>query len=261
MAMLRENPALLTSATEEILRWGTVTMHFRRTALADTELAGSRIHRGDKVVLWFMSGDYDERQFLEAISSESDRLAQLVSNLLDLSRIEAGLLSLRRMPCDLEELVDRARRRLPPTVATIAVDIPKDLPFLDVDAARLEVVLHNLLSNAQAYGSGHIRVSAENQDGTVTVQVVDDGPGIEADELPHIFERFYRAERGSQLRAGGTGLGLAICKALVEAHGGSIWAESSEGRTIIAFTIATTQLARGAAAEDHGSVPNTARAS
>jgi signal transduction histidine kinase len=69
------------------------------------------------------------------------------------------------------------------------------------------------------------------------VSVADEGPGIAPDELPHIFERFYRAQRGLQRRSGGTGLGLAICKAFVEAHGGRIWAESDEGGTTISFSL------------------------
>jgi PAS domain S-box-containing protein len=230
--------------------------HELRTPLSAIKGYASTLLQDD--VSWSAS---DERQFLEAISSESDRLAQLVTNLLDLSRIEAGLLSLHRAPCDLEELVDGAVRRLPPSSVDLAVAIPADLPLLDADAARLEVVLHNLLSNAQAYGSGHVKVSAEHRDGSVVVQVADDGPGIGADELPHIFERFDRAQRGSRLRAGGTGLGLAICKAFVEAHGGSIWAESNPRGTTIAFTVPTASLSHEATRDSDGPIPKTARAS
>jgi signal transduction histidine kinase len=101
----------------------------------------------------------------------------------------------------------------------------------------MEVVLHNLLANALAYGNGRVQVTAEPRDGAVLVCVADDGPGIDADELPHIFERFYRATRGYQQRAGGTGLGLAICKAFVEAHGGAIWAVSGTHGTTISFSV------------------------
>jgi signal transduction histidine kinase len=101
-------------------------------------------------------------------------------------------------------------------------------------------------------------VSAERSDGNVVVHVADDGPGIASDELPHIFERFYRARRGSHLRAGGTGLGLAICKAFVEAHGGSIWAESSECGTTISFTVGA---ASSGASPQEESLPRQARVS
>ena len=230
--------------------------HELRTPLSAIKGYASTLLQDD--VSWAAS---DERQFLEAISAESDRLAQLVTNLLDLSRIEAGLLSLHREPCGLQELVDNAVRGLPPPSVATTVDIPSTLPMLDADAARLEVVVHNLLSNAQAYGSAHIRVSATHRDGSVVVEVVDDGPGIAADELPHIFERFYRAKRGSQMRVGGTGLGLAICKAFVEVHGGTIWAESSARGTIIAFTVPTVSLSGEAAHDNDGSISTTARAS
>ena len=183
------------------------------------------------------------------------------ANLLDLSRTEAGLLSLHRAPCSLDALVDNAVRRLPPSSVTTTVKLPARLPLLDADAARLEVVLQNLLSNAQAYGSTDMKVSAEYRAGSVVVHVADDGPGIEADELPHIFERFYRAKRGSHLRAGGTGLGLAICKAFVEAHGGAIWAESSSRGTIITFTVPTVSLSLEATQDNDGSVSRTVRAS
>lgn len=230
--------------------------HELRTPLAAIKGYASTLLQDD--VSWAPA---DEQQFLEAISSESDRLAQLVTSLLDLSRIEAGLLSLHRAPCRLDTLVDNALRRLPVSSGTIATDIPADLPPLDGDRARLEIVLQNLLSNALAYGNGHVDVSAELQDGSVVVRVADDGPGIADDELPHIFERFYRAKRGSKLRAGGTGLGLAICKAFVEAHDGSIWAESTSHGTTIAFAVAAAPLSREGAPPDDVPIPKTARAS
>ncbi|HEX6507282.1 MAG TPA: ATP-binding protein [Chloroflexota bacterium] len=228
--------------------------HELRTPLAAIKGYASTLLQDD--VSWSPN---DERQFLEAISSESDRLARLVSNLLDLSRLEAGLLPLHRAPCRLEDLLNVAVDRLAASTLDLAIDIPMDLPPLDADAARLEVVLHNLLSNALAYGTGWINVSAELRDGSGVVRIANDGPGIGADELPHIFERFYRAKRGSTLREGGTGLGLAICKAFVEAHGGSIWAESSEGGTVIAFTVATVPPSCEVAQDDDRPVPDAVR--
>ncbi len=179
----------------------------------------------------------DQRHFLHTISAEADRLAALVSNLLDVSRLEAGLLLLRRVPWRLEELVDSALRRLHAPTLEITVDIPPDLPALEVDRARIEVVLHNLLANALTYGNGQVGITAEPSADAVLVRVTDNGPGIGDDELPHIFERFYRARHGHQQRSGGTGLGLAICKAFVEAHGGVIRAESGAHGTAITFTI------------------------
>ena len=181
----------------------------------------------------------DQRHFLSTISSEADRLAELVSNLLDLSRVEAGLLSLRRGPHALKALVARAVERVSPPPTTMRIHIPNDLPLVDVDAARIEVVFQNLVSNAAKYGDGVVDLSATTDRGTVVVSVSDDGPGISAEDAPHIFERFYRARHARRQQVGGTGLGLAICKAFIEAHGGVIRVESNPERTSIIFTLPT----------------------
>src|SRR5207247_2866383 len=119
----------------------------------------------------------------------------------------------------------------------ISPHTPDELPLLNVDSARIEVVLHNLVANALVYGEGEVRITAERRDDGIVVSVSDNGPGIAPDELPHVFERFYRAQRGRQQHSGGTGLGLAICKAFVEAHGGVIWAESSVRGATISFSL------------------------
>ncbi len=178
----------------------------------------------------------EQRHFLQTISDEADRLAQLVGNLLDMSRIEAGLLPLERAAWSLHALVTRAAQRLGQPIARLEQQIPSDLPLIEVDGPRIEVVLRNLLANARAYGEGAVLVSAACDGDQMIVSVADDGPGIAPDELPQIFERFYRAGRGLRQRSGGTGLGLAICKAFVEAHGGRIWVESHEGTTF-SFTL------------------------
>jgi signal transduction histidine kinase len=206
--------------------------HELRTPLAAIKGHASTLLQGD--VTWPLA---DQHHFLRTISGEADRLAQLVSNLLDLSRQEAGLLLLNRVPVRLQDLVARTVQRLGQPDACIAVDIPDDLPALDADAARIEVVLRNLLSNALAYGEGEVRVTAVRRRDEIVVSVSDNGPGIAPDELPHAFERFYRARRGREQRSGGTGLGLALCKAFVEAHGGAIWAESGGQGTTISFSL------------------------
>lgn len=206
--------------------------HEVRTPLAAIKGYASTLLQED--VSWPLA---DQRQFLQTISSEADRLAQLVSNLLDLSRQEAGLLLLQRTPVSLQDLVTRIIRRLSSPDFTIATEFPGDLPPVNIDAGRMEVVLQNLITNAFVYGAGVVNISASRQDDTVIVSVSDNGPGIDADELPHVFERFYRARHGRQQHSSGTGLGLAICKAFIEAHGGSIWAESSVHGTIISFSL------------------------
>ncbi|HEU5099627.1 MAG TPA: ATP-binding protein [Roseiflexaceae bacterium] len=206
--------------------------HELRTPLAVIKMHASTLLQAD--VVWSPA---DQRQFVQEMSDEADQLAQLVSNLLDLSRLEAGLLQLARAPSQIDQLIARTVRRLHDPIPRLTVVAPPDLPSLDVDQPRIEVVIHNLLTNALAYGNGTVRIAAEKCDPAIVIRVTDDGPGIAPDELPHLFERFYRAARGQQRRSGGIGLGLAICKAFVEAHGGRIWAESSAQGTTFAFSL------------------------
>ena len=209
--------------------------HELRTPLAAIKGYASTLLQKD--VSWSPA---DQHHFLQTISSEADRLAQLVSNLLDLSRQEAGLLLLNRTPTSLSDLVARSISHMNPQHTKITVDIPADLPLINVDSARIEVVLHNLLRNALIYGDGAVRISARRQYNSLVIAISDNGPGIATDELPHVFERFYRAQYGRQQHSGGTGLGLTICKAFIEAHGGTIWAESggeSEPGTTFSFSL------------------------
>jgi len=206
--------------------------HEVRTPLAAIKGHASTLLQED--VTWSPA---DQRHFLQTISGEADRLAQLVSNLLDLSRQEAGLLLLNRVPTRVQDLVAKTIERLSHPNVVISLHIPDELPLVNVDSARIEVVLHNLVANALVYGEGEVRITAERRDDGIVVSVSDNGPGIAPDELPHVFERFYRAQRGRQQHSGGTGLGLAICKAFVEAHGGVIWAESSVRGATISFSL------------------------
>ena len=227
---------LLRDVTREVDQFKTSLLtavgHELRTPLAVIKMHASTLLQED--VVWSPT---EQRQFVGEISDEADRLAQLVSNLLDLSRLEAGLLQIARVPCRLDQLVARMMRRLPEPIPNLTVAISPDLPLLEVDEPRIEVVLRNLLSNAQAYGNGAVRIATAQDGSTIVVRVSDDGPAIAPEELPHLFERFYRAARGQQRRSGGIGLGLAICKAFVEAHGGRIWAESDEQGTSFAFSL------------------------
>jgi signal transduction histidine kinase len=206
--------------------------HELRTPLAAIKGHASTLLQED--VTWPLA---DQRHFLQTISGEADRLAQLVSNLLDLSRQEAGLLLLNRGPIRVQDLVAKTIERLKHPHVVISLHIPGDLPLVNVDSARIEVVLRNLVANALMYGEGKVRITAERRDDVIVVSVSDNGPGITPDELPHVFERFYRAQHGHQQHSGGTGLGLAICKAFIEAHGSSIWAESSTRGTTISFSL------------------------
>ncbi len=206
--------------------------HELRTPLAAIKGHASTLLQED--VTWSLA---DQRHFLQTISSEADRLAQLVSNLLDLSRQEAGLLLLNRMAVRVQALVAKTIEQLSRPGVMISSHIPADLPLVNVDSTRMEVVLHNLVANALAYGEGAVHITAERRENEIVVSVSDNGPGIDPDELPHVFERFYRARHGRQKHSGGTGLGLTICKAFIEAHGNSIWAENGVQGTTISFSL------------------------
>ena len=181
-----------------------------------------------------------QHEFLTIISDESDRLTNLVNNLLDLSRIEAGSLRLAREQCDIKEVIRRSAKQarlLPDNVFEIQVQ--SRLSKVYADPPRLESILRNLIENAAKYGGerAKIRVEVCKQTENVLFKVMDDGPGIPEEERQHIFERFYRVDDSLARLTSGAGLGLAICQGLVRAHGGKIWAESQEVGACIAFTI------------------------
>lgn len=180
--------------------------------------------------------DWDEttrREFLSIIDQESDRLSELIGNLLDMSRIEAGTLRVEPEPTDLRPIVEDM-------VAGFAVmtrshhlkaDLPLDLPLVNADPRRVRQVLRNLVENAVKYspGGGPITITLRPSDGQLQVSVSDRGIGIEPQYLDHLFDRFYQVDSASTRRVGGSGLGLSICKAIIEAHHGRIWVESERG--------------------------------
>jgi two-component system, OmpR family, sensor histidine kinase KdpD len=185
------------------------------------------------------------RELLTSINQEIDYLTRLVQNLLDMSRIEAGSLKPNREWLPFEDLVEGALRRAAPVIKDRPVEIKMvELPPVYVDAVEIQQVLVNLLDNAAKYAhpGTAIRLQAWAGHGNVSVRVVNEGAGIPKEDLSRVFDRFYRARSGRDRKVPGTGLGLAICKGFVEAHGGSIWAESTPDReTSILFTIPITE--------------------
>ncbi|MET0516356.1 MAG: ATP-binding protein [Nitrospiraceae bacterium] len=173
---------------------------------------------------------------LENIHQELDYLNRLVSNLLDMSRIEAGTLAHNRDWHLLDELVEGAVRRVGAELESrpLQIHLAPNLPPVYVDAVELQLVLTNLLENAVKYsppGSG-IVLKASIAKETVEIRVENEGEALVPDEARRIFERFYRTSEAKIRSIRGTGLGLAICKAIVEAHGGSIAAHSQSGQPI-----------------------------
>ncbi len=167
-------------------------------------------------------------------------LTRLVDDLQELAVAEAGQLRLERRPVAVAEIVARALPPLTPTAPAVRADLEPDLPLVDGDAERLRQVLGNLLQNARNHTppEGEIVVSARCVGAEVAVCVRDTGAGIAPEHLPHLFERFYRADPARARATGGAGLGLAIARHWVEAHGGRIWVESEVGRgSAFTFTL------------------------
>ena len=172
------------------------------------------------------------RQFFRIIGDQADHMSELVSDLLDVARIETGALPVSPEPAEAALLVERARSAFTSAGGAnpLEIDIEPDLPLVLADRRRVVQVLVNLLTNAARHSpeASVIRVSAAREDVHVAVSVSDQGRGIPAEHLPHLFRKFAGGRPGepSGERGGDTGLGLAICKGIVEAHGGRIRAES-----------------------------------
>jgi signal transduction histidine kinase len=221
----------------------SMVSHELRTPLASI--------KGYARTLLAADGNWDEttkHEFIAIIADESDKLSDLVENLLEMSRIEAGRVPITPEPMLLQRfcrgVVDRVSLHHPDIKFGCAV--PKDLPLVEADPRRVEQVLVNLLQNAAKYSKGDlILVRARYEDGSseVIVCVEDNGVGIAPEHLPHIFDKFYRVERadagsGENAESAGTGLGLSIAQKLVEAQGGRIWVESKLGTgTTFSFTL------------------------
>ena len=170
---------------------------------------------------------------LEAILQQNHTLARLVEDLRTLALADAGQLNLNRSLNDLVALVENVIDRFQPQASARQVKlvfepVQRAIPLLSIDPIRIEQVITNLVSNALRYTpeEGTIQLSLSQQAGQVHLQVHDNGPGIGAKDLPHIFERFYRAGQSRSREEGGTGIGLAIARQLAEAHGGSLSASN-----------------------------------
>jgi PAS domain S-box-containing protein len=174
------------------------------------------------------------RELASVIVSEASRLSRLVDKLLDLSRLQGGAASPRRVHCSIEEIVDSALEQLPSADDQFEVEIDSELPGVHTDATQLERALVNLFENASRFsGKGPVRVSATASGGDVFVRISDRGPGIAEEERERVFEPFYRGSDGHGSHAG-SGLGLAIVRGFVEANGGRVWAECpGEGTTFV----------------------------
>ena len=164
---------------------------------------------------------------LAVIEEEADRLSKMIDDLLDASRLQAGGLSLSRADVSLANLSNRIAERFAKQSKnhSIETDFPEKFPIILADETRIEQVVTNLVSNALKYAAkGTIKISGTARPEQVIICVSDQGPGIEARDLPHIFDRFYRSSKAVK-QTKGAGLGLYLARAIVEAHGGRIWAD------------------------------------
>jgi signal transduction histidine kinase len=200
----------------------SIVSHELRTPVALIKGYASTLRRDD--AKWDRGVIKDS---LAVIEEEADRLSRMIDDLLDASRLQAGGLSLSRADVSLPEMARQLAERFGTQTSkhTFVVDFPKKFPVLLADQTRIEQVLANLISNALKYSaSGEIRISGQARPEQVIVCVSDEGPGIEAKDLPHVFDRFYRSTKAAK-QTKGAGLGLYLARAIVEAHGGRIWVD------------------------------------
>jgi signal transduction histidine kinase len=190
-------------------------------------------------------GEINEKQeeYLDDILSSGNHLLDLINDVLDLSKVEAGQVELEVAPFSLSEALERGvvmvRERAAKNGVQVGLELAPDVDEVRADERRIRQVVFNLLSNAVKFtpAGGNVVVATEQGDGEVLVSVADTGPGIAPEDQGRIFEEFQQTEVGVRQREG-TGLGLALSKRLVELHGGRIWVESEPGKgSRFAFTL------------------------
>lgn len=217
MEILRRTDALRAALLSSV-------SHDLRTPLTSIKAAASSLLQED--VHW---SDEERHSFTQTIEREADRLNRLVENLLDLSRIEGGALTLEKEWYPIDELLHDVLGRMEPLLQgrTVKLDLPADLPPVELDYLMIDQVFTNLLENAQRHtpqGSS-IEITVLTSASELILSVADHGPGIPPSDLERIFDKFYRV-MGPARKRGGTGVGLSVCRGFVEAHGGRIWAEN-----------------------------------
>jgi two-component system sensor histidine kinase KdpD len=230
--MMAARSAAETERVRNILL-ASVSHDFRTPLASILGSATSLLDFGDRL-------DSDAKTgLLREIKAEAEGLDEMVRNLLAMTRIDAGVLELRRDWVDLREIVERvinaAKRR--GAALAVALELPPALPLIRADASLIEQALGNVVNNVVSHAPQRTRlvIDAIVAQQSVAIRVTDDGPGIPAEIMPHVFEKFVQGRIGNERgggKPGGTGLGLAIAKGIVEAHGGSVAAESpvADGR-------------------------------
>jgi PAS domain S-box-containing protein len=175
----------------------------------------------------------EKREYLETIDKNADRLIELIEQLLEMSQLGVGMLSIKKTPTDVINLcrttISEARVRS--RSHDFVLDLPQKLPRINIDDRRIRQVLDNIIDNAAKYSDSgtEIALSVRKTGNELLFTVTDHGAGIPKKDLPRIFHHMFHSPRGQKIGVPGAGLGLSICKGLIEAHGGKIWIESEEG--------------------------------
>ncbi|MFS2012103.1 DUF4118 domain-containing protein [Azospirillum sp. CT11-132] len=231
------------AAETERLRSALLTSisHDLRTPLASIlGSATSLVSYGPKM------DEEDRRDLAATIQDEAERLNRFIANLLDMTRLESGAIRPRTGAVDLSEVVGSALERVSRILAghRVDIDLPVDLPMVDIDAVLIEQALFNLLDNAGKYAPAGslITVRGRQDGGLVRIEVLDEGSGIPSEDVERIFDKFYRVHAQDRQRAG-TGLGLAICRGFVEAMGGTVTAGNRLDRSGAVFTLTLPKAA------------------
>jgi signal transduction histidine kinase/CheY-like chemotaxis protein len=192
----------------------------------------------------------DQRDFLAIVKTNTDRLVDLINELLDISRIEAGRVELRRKALDLPALIqqvaDTMRPQLQAKRQKLTLDLPPNLPPVSGDSDRVIQILTNLVSNAHKYTpvEGSLTIAARDEGDHVRVDIADTGIGLSKEDQAQLFSKFFRAQNRATQEVSGTGLGLAITRSLIQLHGGDVWVESAPGKgSTFSFTLPVTPSA------------------
>ncbi len=231
MAAKLESKIATQKEVEEARRLLVATVsHDLRTPLASMRVIVESINDG------VVSDPDTVRRYLRTLQHETEYLSRLIDDLFELSQIDAGILGLHLEPANIKDLISDTLQSLAPQANEKGVRVtgraPELVSDLVIDTQRVQRVLYNLVQNAVRHtpADGSVAISATESGEEVRVSVADSGEGIAPEEMPHLFERFHRTDQSRSRAHGSAGLGLSIARGIVEAHGGRIWAESSQGR-------------------------------